>query len=442
MSNYTLFNPTMPSTHLKSMVTWNGGGGGEGGAPSSSPRPQARPADLDTSPERSAAGKATLAAAQAQDAAQAQASAKAQAASQAQAAAEAQVQAQAQAAAEVQVQAQAQAAAEAQVQAQAQAAAAEAKAVEDARVAAEAKAVEDARVAAEAQAAADAQAAVDAEAARVAAAQGQSQAIAGAAGNMQQGSVEDPASLVTTANVGQIDPNAAGTNVATGTGSIDSPAPQITDPNAFNAGSVDATTASGQVASATDGITAAQGSVSPTALVDAAQGSLSPEAMATAAGFDTQYLQEVQAGTRTVTPQELSKFATANNIPSAEAAQMLSQYQGVSAATFDGDTPEAEAQDTYTLTPTQVAQQQATTVQDAATASEYPTAAAAQSDWQSTIEAAQGSVGANELVNANDIVGAATAVTAVAATMEALDVNSVAAAAQGSFSQSALAQAA
>ena len=205
MSNYTLFNPTMPSTHLKSMVTWNGGGGGA---------PAPTQAELD-----------------------------AQAAAEAQAATDAQDAANAQAAAE-----------------------------------------------------AEAQAAADAEAARVAAAQAQSTAISGAAANMQQASVEDPASLVTTANVGQIDPNAAGTNLETGTGSIDSPAPQITDPTAFNAGAVDATTAADQVAGVTDGLTAAQGAVSAEALASAA--TADPTQIT---GTGTDNMQQIAEATR-VTP--------------------------------------------------------------------------------------------------------------------------------------------
>ena len=274
------------------------------------------------------------------------------------------------------------------------------------------------------------------------AARAQAKAAGQGAADMMGASTTDPGSLSTTAAVQNIDPSAAGTELDADVGQIAGDAPQITDPDAFGAASVDPTKVAGDVATETQGLEAVQGTVSDDAQVQAAQGSLSPEAMAAAAGFDEKYLQEVQAGTRTVSPDELTKFAKANNIPVAEAQSMLTEYQGVSAAKFEGDTPEAEAQDTYNLTPTRIAAQQATTVQEAAKASEYPTAEAAQSDWESTIEAAQGSVGANELVNARDIVGAATAVTAVAATMEALDTDAVAVAAQGSFSQSALAKAA
>jgi hypothetical protein len=210
MSKYTLFNPTMPSTHLTSMVTWNGGGGA---AP-------AAPVDPQAATEAAAAAKAK---------AKAAAKAKAEAA-------------------------------------------AKAKADKAARVAAEAAAAEEARVVA---------------------AKKQSMAITGAAANMQQASVEDPSSLVTTANVAQIDPNAAGTNIDTGTGSIDTPAPQITDPTAFNAGAVDATTAANQVAGVTNSLTAAQGAVSAESLATAA--TADPTQMS---GVGTDNMQQIAEATR------------------------------------------------------------------------------------------------------------------------------------------------
>ena len=66
MSNYTLFNPTMPSTHLTSMITWNGGGGDGGGdrgeAEDVKPTPQA------TAQAKAAATQATAQAKAAADA--------------------------------------------------------------------------------------------------------------------------------------------------------------------------------------------------------------------------------------------------------------------------------------------------------------------------------------------------------------------------------------
>jgi hypothetical protein len=202
MSNYTLYNPTMPNVHLKSMVTWGGGGGAPAGPTQ---------AELDAA----AAKKAK------EDAAKA-------------------------------------------------AAAAKKKAEEDAK-----------------------KAAADAKAAAEKAAFEQSKAISGAASDMQQASVEDPSSLVTTANVAQIDPNTAGTNIATGTGQITGATPQIDDPDMFNASTVDPTLVADEVADVTSGLTAAQGEVSAEALAEAAQAD--PTEMT---GLGTDSIQQIGAATR------------------------------------------------------------------------------------------------------------------------------------------------
>ena len=89
------------------------------------------------------------------------------------------------------------------------------------------------------------------------------------AADMMTASVTDPGSLVSTADVAQIDPNAAGTNIAAGTGSIGS-APQITAPDAFDAARVDPTLSGSQVDTALAGVEATQGAVSADATVQAA----------------------------------------------------------------------------------------------------------------------------------------------------------------------------
>ena len=200
----------------------------------------------------------------------------------------------------------------------------------------------------------------------------------------------------------------------------------------------DATQVSGQVGETQ----AATGQVSQEAQVQAAQGEVSTGALAEAPEFDEKYMKEIQAGERKVTSGELVRYAEANNIPASEAAKMLEPYLDVEAAKFIGEMPKAEAQDIYSLKPTEVARQTATKVQDAAKAAEIPTAEAAQSQFQSTMRAAQGRVGSNELVNAKDIVATEKAVTAVAATMNAVNEDAIAVAATGSFSQAALAKAA
>lgn len=146
-----------------------------------------------------------------------------------------------------------------------------------------------------------------------------------------------------------------------------------------------------------------------------------------------------------LTPEQLAQAATLAStgleLPQA-VAQVTGQEFSAVAAKFTGETPEAIAQDEYKLTPTQTAEIKKTEVEEAAKASEIPTAEAAQTQFESTIEAAQGTVGANELVNAKDILETEKAVTAIAATMEGLDEAAKAIAAQGTFSQTQLAKAA
>lgn len=267
--------------------------------------------------------------------------------------------------------------------------------------------------------------------------------------DLVSGAMTDPSSILQQAQVGQID--TTGTEIAAGTGQVTGAAPtttaataglasQATSAPKTGAALARAATVTPAAERALRQTTAAQGEVSPEAQVTAAQGQLSAEAMAKAAGFDDQYVQEVQAGTRKVSQNELVQYARANNIPESQAAQMLRPYLDVEAAKFAGETPQVQAQDVYSLTPTQIAQQTATKVQDAAQASEIPTAEAATTQFRSTVQAAQGRVGSNELVNAKDIVGAERAVTAVAATMETLNKDAVAVAATGSFSQAAFAK--
>ena len=204
---------------------------------------------------------------------------------------------------------------------------------------------------------------------------------------------------------------------------------------------VAAATATPGIQQATAGQQAAQGTV--TQEMQAAQGDISQQAIAdTQATVDPARVQQAEAGTRTVQQQEQVNPAAMADIPSAQAAQSSQEPTAAQAATFQQDMPQAQAQDVYNLTPTQAASMTATTVQDAAKAVEYPDAQAAQSDFQSMVSAAQGSVGAEELINAKDITATAQAVTAVAATMDAVNNDAIAKAATGSFSQTMLANAA
>jgi hypothetical protein len=124
----------------------------------------------------------------------------------------------------------------------------------------------------------------------------------------------------------------------------------------------------------------------------------------------------------------------------AQQTNYFSDVQGATTTVGAGET--ISAQDKYKLPATKVAEMNATEVQDAAKAGSVITSDAAISGYQSTLTAAQGTVGANELASAKDIIATEKAVSAIAATMDTLNQQSVMVAAQGTFSQNALAKAA
>ena len=218
-------------------------------------------------------------------------------------------------------------------------------------------------------------------------------------------------------------------------------------------------------------------------------------------GVDEKFIQEVVAGTRTVTDEEKAEAAKRTGTPKADIISMIDVAKA-KAAKFEGDTPEVKAvteydeleadaasrevqknelakvegigldpeqagtvasdytstlegakgtvgegeivktEAYYNLPPTDIAEIAETSVQNAAKSSEYTTADTARSDYQSDVKGVQGKVGANELANANDILATAKAVEATAATMNALDEASMAVAVQGSLAQASLATAA
>lgn len=264
--------------------------------------------------------------------------------------------------------------------------------------------------------------------------------------------IQDPTDLILKSDVSKIDANTKGTDIAKDVGQVTQKTVVNTatvnntataaNPKQDSTATMNASQSESAVNKVVRDLTGADGTVSSDALVTGAQGSISADALADSANFNKNNIVEVDAGQRVVADDELATAATLDNVPQSAAAQLNTPPEDVTAATFDGTTPTAAAQDSYNLTPTNIAAQKATAVQEAATASVYPTAQEAQSSWESTIQAAKGTVGSDELVNAKDIVAAATAVTAVAATMDQLNADAVANAAQGSFSQTALASAA
>ena len=205
----------------------------------------------------------------------------------------------------------------------------------------------------------------------------------------------------------------------------------------------DTETVSEDVKTETGKLQAATTDIPESERVTAQKGTLGPGATPSAAEFNEQYLEKVTENkVREVSPEEMTQFAKVGIVPQSDAAQFDGPPQDAIAAKFETQTPQAAVVDQYNLTPSQFAQQAQTSVQDAARLSQIPTAQAAASSFQSTVQGAQGQVGSQELANANNIIGAEQAVTSIAATMDTLNQQAIAQAAQGTFSQSMLATAA
>lgn len=214
-------------------------------------------------------------------------------------------------------------------------------------------------------------------------------------------------------------------------------------PEAMTATTYDATKSVDDVRTQAEGTKAATGEV--TQLV-------TPQTMNTEElaqlGLTAPQIEEIRqvldTGDLQVTPDQLAEAATLANqgIPLPQAiAQTTNLPADVVAAKFTTPTPDAEAVVDYDVPPTKSAELLATEIEDAAKAGEIPTAEEKVSTFESTVDAAQGKVGAEELVEAKDIVKVAETIEATAATMDALNEASVAQAVNGTLSQAALATA-
>ena len=106
----------------------------------------------------------------------------------------------------------------------------------------------------------------------------------------------------------------------------------------------------------------------------------------------------------------------------------------VVAAEFATDTPKAEAVVDYNLTPTQVVEQETSVVQDAANFAEIATAEEKQSEYIPDIVAEETNVGADEVVEVNEILNAEEVIV-TAKVLETLNDASTAKAATATFSQ-------
>jgi len=89
-----------------------------------------------------------------------------------------------------------------------------------------------------------------------------------AADDMQEAVLTDPASLVERAKVANIDPNAAGTNIAAGTGQVGA-APQVSTPKTMAASSVTASKSGDKVQGAIEDVSTIQGRIKENAIARA-----------------------------------------------------------------------------------------------------------------------------------------------------------------------------
>lgn len=265
----------------------------------------------------------------------------------------------------------------------------------------------------------------------------------------------DPMSLVTKANAADI--NVTDDQfIAEGTGSVGNvtreetstagEASTASDPAAMEAAKYASDPIYDEAKTLVDAIDPVTGEVSK----EIDPQTLSPELMSQLGLSAAQIEKAATAasiGELELTPDQLAKAATIAEIPKAEAAK-VSFDEKVEAAKFETETPQATAATDYALDPTNSATLNNSPVLGASTLdpSKFPVGSAAHSNATSVVNAALGTVSEESKVDTSlisiDPNIVAGAVEATAATMDTLNAEAVAVAAQGSFSQNALAKAA
>ena len=190
-----------------------------------------------------------------------------------------------------------------------------------------------------------------------------------AAGQLAETAIKDPSKLVSNVDVTKFseEDKAAG-KIAEGTGQLTEPAPTATlteaaadagavSPEKTVVSTVDATKVAQDVKTATDDIQAAQGKVREESKVKAEEGQLSEAAKAAGVQFDKNYIDDVTAGIRTVTLDEMAqaqgldeeavqaKIAEANVPENIKAAQGTVQPEEIpqAAQIKESDMAQAEA---------------------------------------------------------------------------------------------------
>jgi len=189
-----------------------------------------------------------------------------------------------------------------------------------------------------------------------------------------------------------------------------------------------------KVKTALETFAAATGTPSEDALMKAE--TMDPEDLAQL-GLDAitrEIINEIPEIKRQLDEGEIPTAALFDEYTKSEAAKLEGEVEEIDPAKFETETPKAEAEVDYNLPPTQVAETEATKVEEAAKFDEYATAEEKKSEFVPEVTAEETVVGADEIVDVNKIVNEESVIV-TAKTLEALNEASTAKAATATFSQ-------
>ncbi len=189
-----------------------------------------------------------------------------------------------------------------------------------------------------------------------------------------------------------------------------------------------------KVKTALETFAAATGTPSEDALMKAE--TMDPEELAQlgldAVTLDT--IRQIPEMKRQLDEGEIPTAALFDEYTTSTAAELEGEVEEIDPAKFETETPKAEAEVDYNLPPTQVAETEATKVEEAAKFDEYATAEEKKSEFVPEVTAEETTVGADEVVDVNKIINEESVIV-TAKTLEALNEASTAKAATATFSQ-------
>ena len=195
-----------------------------------------------------------------------------------------------------------------------------------------------------------------------------------------------------------------------------------------------------KVKTALDDFAAATGTPSDKALMEAE--TMKPEDLAQL-DLDAETLdiiRQIPEMKMSVDRNEFPDAALFDEYTKSEEQKFEGDVKDVDPAKFETETPRAEPEVDYNLPPTQVAEQEETKVKDAAQFDEIATAGEKKSEFVADVTAEETSVGADEVVNVNEILNSEEIVV-TAKTLDALNNAATAKAATATFTQQLAAKA-